>query len=782
MSKNLIIRIKHSNLAKLLMLILCVCLITGCDNSKLTEKNLSSDEVLKLTEKIANSYIENESDVKPNPFLYTGMFQLSKVSHYPKYINWLIETGEKNNWEIPHDTTQPVDYSVSHHYLSIYRKPHLGREIIIQSTQQALDSIINKKEEKQWTQLKDLFLKPAVLAIWSKVKKDTTNTYLAYMHTNYQSVYSDLWDEEVNLFHSDNASADKKGNTSFSSLKNSGVFAGLALLISELPEEWEKSVFYKKLFKKMAQTVKETQQKDGTWPKDLKGDANENSLTSATSFFTFGIAWGINIGLLDKTEFEPVLLKAWNSIADKIQEKGELNFSENPTDDEDYASGFGIGGIMAAGSEMYEFITKFYPIDKSTSYTTFMKDGGWCWYQDPRAIISNQKLIIGGLSGQSGDVRLGIFDLKNEALDSIITLAEDIGADDHNVPALYKRPDESILAVWAKHAREKKHYSSISTSKDFLNWSVIDTFEHDYKKGPGVTYMNLHYLENQNKLYNFFRDGTNFNPSFITSPDYGKTWGNRTHFISNEVKGFQRPYAKYLQVDKNTIGVSYTDAHPRKYGNNIYYAEFKNNNFYTVDGEFIKSLDEGPLVSSMAEKIFTGSSTMDKPAVNESVPNSAWTVAMVKDQDNHPHIGYSLYLNDDDLRFRIASWDGQKWNDREIAYAGKSLYKIESSYSGLLAFDPTDPTQVYISTDVNPSTGEDLGGKHEIYTAKVDAEDDISSIKWTALTHNSPHRNIRPVVVADEGYKVLLWLYGPWKTFKNYDVNVVGKILEYPEQ
>jgi len=67
--------------------------------------------------------------------------------------------------------------------------------------------------------------------------------------------------------------------------------------------------------------------------------------------------------------------------------------------------------------------------------------------------------------------------------------------------------------------------------------------------------------------------------------------------------------------------------------------------------------------------------------------------------------------------------------------------------------------------------------QHEIYAAKIGANDDISTIKWEAITTNSSHRNIRPIVVANEGYKVLLWLHGEWSTYKNYDVDVVGKIL-----
>jgi len=715
------------------------------------------------------------------------MFQLSKVSHYPKYINWLITTGERNNWKIQESKDQTDDYSVSHFYLSIYEKPHLNRKELIVPTQKKLDSLLNKQDDHQpWETVESLFLKPAVLAKWSKISKDTSHIYLEYLDHQYKKAYTKVWDRGTQSFYRDSSYVDKNEkneNKLFSSQSNSAVFAGLALLISELPDDWEKKHFYEDLFSQMAQILIKEKGENDDRSADVPNDeaSFQNLDLGGSSFSIFGLAWGINNGLLDRTTYEPILFYAWNKIKSQVDKNGKVNFSNTADEYKDYASNISIGGFLAAGSEMFTYINKFYPIDKSTSYTTFMQDGGWCWYQDPRVIISNEKLIIAGLSGQSGDARIGIFDLNQLHQDSTVVLAHEVGVDDHNVPALYKRPDKSLLAVWAKHAKEKKHYLSSSKSNNYTKWTAIDTFEHKYNKGPGVTYMNLYYLEDQDKLYNFFRDGLNFNPTFITSSDYGETWENRTHFISNDVEGFQRPYAKYLQVDENTIGVSYTDAHPRKFGNNLYYVEFKDNKFYTVEGDFIQSLEDGPLPSSSAEKLYAGSNTMEKPAVNESVPNSAWTSTMAKDKNNNPHIGYTVYLNDNDLRFRISSWDGKKWNDREIAYAGKCLYKIESSYSGLLTFDPEDPTKVYISTDVNPSTGEDLGGNHEIYSAKIGPDDDISKIKWEAITSNSPHRNIRPIVVADEGYKVLLWLYGPWHTFKNYDSNVVGKILEKPE-
>lgn len=793
---------------------LCFILFFGCGTEQI-DKTPTSDEVKRLTEKVADWQIETfdemgeyralppEKERKAwhnrdkhheldwtNAALYAGMFQLSEVSHDSKYINWLIEVGDKNKWKLHKRMYHADDHAVGQFYLSLNQNVRLKHIAKIRPTKDRFDSIMKSEKGKdyQWTWCDALFMAPPVLARLAKVTKDST--YLEYMDKQYRMTYNELWDAEAHLFYRDKSffeQKEKNGNNIFWSRGNGWVFAGLANMIPDLPKDWEERAFYENTFKQLAESIKNTQREDGTWSAGLLGDkkAYPNVETSGTSFFTYGIAWGINNGLLDKEIYEPILFKAWHALEKCVNNDGMLGYVQAigaapGVSFKAYTEVYGIGAFLAAGSEMYKYLSKHYPIDKVTKHTTFMEDGGWCWYQDPRTIISKGKLIIGGLSGQSGDVRLGVYDLKTEKQDSTLVLHKNLQVDDHDVPALYARPDGSIFAMWAKHANEKVHYYNISSKDDYLKWGDSKKFQHEYDSKRGVTYMNLYNMEREGKLYNFYRDGLNFNPSFITSEDDGETWGGRTHFISNDVEGFQRPYARYLQVDENTIGISYTDAHPRAFGNNLYYVEFSNNTFYNVDGSEIKHLEDGPLQSSQAEKLYQGSDTKEKPHVNESVPNSAWTCAMAKDKNSNPHIGYTLYLTDNDHRYRITSWDGAKWNDREIAYAGKCLYKVESSYTGLLSFDPEDPENVYISTDVNPSTGEDLGGNHEIYTAKIGPNDDISTITWNPITSNSSHRNIRPIVVANEGYKVLLWLYGPWHDYMDYDSNVVGVILEKP--
>jgi hypothetical protein len=422
--------------------------------------------------------------------------------------------------------------------------------------------------------------------------------------------------------------------------------------------------------------------------------------------------------------------------------------------------------------------------DQEPGFTTFMEDGGWCWYQDPRAIIHDGKLFIGAVKGHGdGEALVGIYDLKAGKPLGNFVMHENFDRDDHNSPVFYARPDGSVLAMYARHSREKYHYYRISDPKDCTHWSEEMRIDHTatLPERDRVTYMNLYHLSKEGKLYNFYR-GFEFNPSFVTSTNHGLTWGEDTHFIKSEVPGYQRPYARYAGNGTDTIHVSFTDAHPRDFGNNIYYAAFRGGKFHRADGSLIKDLKaDGPLRPSDAELIFRGSGVKTDGKGLGNAPDAAWTSSIALDAAGHPHIGYTLYRANHDHRYRIASWDGRKWNDREVAFGGKCLYPQEASYTGLITLDPLDPAVVFISSDVNPATGKDLGGMHEIYRARVGATDDVTAIHWKAVTQNSGIRNIRPVILREGDHRVVLWNRGKFNTYTDYRLDTVG-FVEAAEQ
>lgn len=726
--------------------------------------------------------------------LYAGMNQWRKVADDPKYARWLRAIGERNEWKLHERPYHADDQVVGQLYLSLYEDFHEPemlnpvREqfdwILANPRQGTLDwEAENTHAHDRWGWCDALFMAPPV---WARLAKVTGNEkYLEFMHREYLATFELLWSEKDHLFWRDSSyftRSEENGEDIFWARGNGWVFGGLALMIPDLPETWEHRDFYIDLFKKMARRLQDIQRDDGTWSMGLLGgtDGYPVKETSGTAFFTFGLAWGIKYGLLDSASYEPALLRAWKALSESVNEEGMLGFVQPvgaaPGDSfADYTEVYGVGAFLAAGSELYKLLRarETRNAGAAAQVETFMHNSGWCWFQDPRAIIHDGKLIIGGVAGNGpGEAAVGIYDLDGGFIEGRSVLRESFDHDDHNSPVFHPQPDNSLLTVYARHNTEKHHYYRISKPDDYLDWGKEQRIEHD----DPVTYMNLFFLEDDARLYNFFR-GIQWNPSFVASQDHGLTWGEAQHLIANEVEGYQRPYARYSGDGNDTVGISFTDAHPRDFGNNIYYAEFRAGSFFTAAGRFIKNLQEhGPLLPSEAEKVFAGGGG-DFRGVDRSAERSAWTSSIEFDSDGHPHIAYSLYLSNRDQRYRVASWDGSRWIDREVAYAGTRLYEREASYTGLITLDPSDPSNAVISTDVNPLTGEALGGKHQIFRARIPASESRGSIHWERLSYDDKRHNIRPIIATGNDHKAIIWLRGQYRTYTDYNLDAVGLVL-----
>jgi hypothetical protein len=256
------------------------------------------------------------------------------------------------------------------------------------------------------------------------------------------------------------------------------------------------------------------------------------------------------------------------------------------------------------------------------------------------------------------------------------------------------------------------------------------------------------------------------------SEDEGLTWGEPVQVISSGFKKRHRPYACYADDGQATIHIVFTDSHPRRFGNSIYHVTLRDGVFYTANGTPIQALADGPVTPSQCEQLYRGSMSFERPEGTDSVPGAAWPSSIMVDQQGHAHIAYSVHHDITDHRYRIASWNGERWCDREVAYAGNGLYARESSYTGLITLDPCDPSCVFVSTDMHPQSGEPIG-QHEIFCATIGVKDDRSTIEWTAVTSNSPVRNLRPLILRPDDRRIVLWQRGDFVTFRDYQMDTV---------
>ena len=79
----------------------------------------------------------------------------------------------------------------------------------------------------------------------------------------------------------------------------------------------------------MASELIKRQQNDGLWRANLD-DPQEvpNPETSGTAFFCFGLAWGINNGILDAKEYEAPVVKAFTGLLRSVSSEGKVQWGQ----------------------------------------------------------------------------------------------------------------------------------------------------------------------------------------------------------------------------------------------------------------------------------------------------------------------------------------------------------------------------------------------------------------------------------------------------------------------
>ncbi|MFR9502992.1 MAG: glycoside hydrolase family 88 protein [Rikenellaceae bacterium] len=296
--------------------------------------------------------------------LFTGVYQFSTIAGDDKYVDWLGQKAKQAGYNLYTRMYHADDHCIGQLYLSLSEKYNNAEYYA--PTQKQFDEIMasDKADNWHWFWCDALFMSPPVWVRLSKITGDSR--YLDYMDKQYHMTYNRLWNSEESLFYRDNKYKNQyetNGKGIFWSRGNGWVFGGLAMMIPDMPEDWQGREFYINLFKDMAARLKELQREDGTWSAGLLGDIESypNIETSGSSFFTFGLAWGLNNGILDRETYEPTLLKAWNALVGAVNEDGLFGYVQGVgaapgASYPDYTELYGVGAFLSAGTQMYHYV------------------------------------------------------------------------------------------------------------------------------------------------------------------------------------------------------------------------------------------------------------------------------------------------------------------------------------------------------------------------------------------------------------------------------------------
>jgi len=282
--------------------------------------------------------------------------------------------GESNKWALGPDIYNADDLCVGQMYLDLYTR-HKDPAIIA-PLRERLDYVLTHpskaalrydapRDMQRWWWCDALFMSPPVWAKLSVVTGD--RKYIDFMNREFWVTYDCLWDPTEHLFFRDDRyfqQRETNGKKIFWSRGNGWVFAGIARVLQNMPADYPDRPRYVKLFRQMAEKIVAIQPSNGLWHASLLDAASyPDSETSGSGFYCYGLAWGINSGLLPREKYLPAVQKSWGGLVRSVHPDGKLGWVQpigaSPRMvSSDATEVYGVGAFLLAGTEVWRLEKK----------------------------------------------------------------------------------------------------------------------------------------------------------------------------------------------------------------------------------------------------------------------------------------------------------------------------------------------------------------------------------------------------------------------------------------
>jgi len=305
---------------------------------------------------------------------YIGLSRWATATDESDYVDDLLDRAEDNEWKLGPRAWHADDHAIGQVYL--YLAEHTD-DAEIDEIVKVFDLVLsapprNSLEfdesadgdsegncQKRWCWCDALFMSPPTWALLSRVTGD--RAYLDYALGEYWATKDFLYDQQYHLFYRDSRFFDSRtehGNRAFWSRGNGWVFAGIPLLLEALPDPHPARGRLLEMYREMAATFRGLQHSSGYWASSLL-DVGHDPVpeTSGTGFIVYGLAWGVNRGVLSRSAYGDTVEKGWAALTRAVDEDGRLGWVQqvgNAPDDvlATDTQLYGVGAFLLAASEM----------------------------------------------------------------------------------------------------------------------------------------------------------------------------------------------------------------------------------------------------------------------------------------------------------------------------------------------------------------------------------------------------------------------------------------------
>jgi unsaturated rhamnogalacturonyl hydrolase len=368
---------------------LLVIILLACAVMDLSAQSLPSKKKILKPLRLTNQYFMNKwpdagksivtnrerpSNIWTRGVYYEGLMALYNIDKQQSYYDYAVQWGEKHKWGLRNgiSTRNADDQTCGQTYIDLYlidKKPERIKDI-----KSSIDLMVKSDKRDDWSWIDALQMAMPVFVRLGVVYNDTSyfrKMYDLYSFSKYNHGGKGLYNVADKLWWRDKDFVapykEPNGEDCYWSRGNGWVVAALVRTLSMLPKTDAHYNEYLQDYKDLCTALIPLQRADGFWNVSLH-DATHfgGKETSGTALFTYGFAWGINNGILDKKTYKPIVAKAWKAMAkEAVHADGMLGYvqgtGKEPKDGQPVSynsvpdfEDYGLGCFLLAGSEVYK--------------------------------------------------------------------------------------------------------------------------------------------------------------------------------------------------------------------------------------------------------------------------------------------------------------------------------------------------------------------------------------------------------------------------------------------
>lgn len=306
----------------------------------------------------------------------SGMMAHYDLTKDKEIFNYVDNLCKEVDYKLGERTRHADEFAIGRIYTDLFlvtRDPK-----ILEDTYKRVDYIIDNPKrgpvvgwqgDTNWSWADALFMAPPT---WLKLYTCSgKRKYLNEMDLRFWDTYNHLYSKEDHLFYRDirfkwNKEGDgvktENGHKVFWGRGNGWVVGGLVDMLTYTPGDYHNRKKYKQLYLEMMEKIASLQGEDGMWRTSLL-DVEQYPVKefSASAFFCYAMAWGINTNTLDKETYLPYVEKAWNGLVKCINNDGKIGYVQRVGSkpfslNEDDTVEYGCGAFLLAGKQMHQLL------------------------------------------------------------------------------------------------------------------------------------------------------------------------------------------------------------------------------------------------------------------------------------------------------------------------------------------------------------------------------------------------------------------------------------------